>query len=273
MATNFRHRYLGSESSLFAGSDDEVFGNLETLRHVLHTINRNTPYKSHDYHSVFDALDAYLNGGVCNNESDGLIWGVKDFWAVWESICLVNAASEFGIENILTGDHEHLPRGLVTDHQKSEWVTKRKEIFLKNEIERRPDLVAKKGDKYFVVDFKYYEMLSEQRVKKPSATERVDAKMPEQDLKKVNDFDNLEVYGLLLQNHLLVNQIKVDVIVLQFWIPGGERDKGEPVQNNGWSPILSVIKKPVKELMSAYCESFTMMASRTLIPTAVLEHK
>ena len=242
LAADFRHRYLTPEASLYAGEPARCEELAGLLRHILQLVDRNTPFRHDAYREIHEALYGYLHAGIGDGAKDGLIWGVKDFWAVWESVCLVHAL-DLHTSAILTCDTEHLPALLLAPEQRQAWLQQRAVLFARNGIRRRPDLVLADADGIKVVDFKYYACMRQQR--RTADADEID--------KIEKDYLSMEAYGLLLQNHLLLNaDARATAVSLEFWLPGGEAGRQPSRQQPPWNPPLSVVHLPAVELLRGY---------------------
>jgi hypothetical protein len=245
LATDFRQRYLHEGASLHDGEHDACEQTIQRLRHTLRAIDRRTPFRSPEYRFLHEALHRYLHGGI-GTRSTGLIWGVQDFWAVWESICLVHAMAQHGSQ-FLTCDFEHLPRDLGTSRERAAWLAQRRRLFSRNEVERRPDLVLASAVEAKVIDFKFYTSMPSSR---PKATDGVIDK-------RERDFLNIEAYGLLLQNDLLrTSPHLADHLSLEFWLPGLAHGSTSCARTPPWNPSLSIVTLPTTELVEAYSKLY-----------------
>jgi hypothetical protein len=242
IAAEFRHRYLNANASLYSGDSHECEHTLQRLRHTLQVIDRNTPFRNADYRTLYDALDRYLHGGIGGDSREGLVWGVNNFWAVWESACLLHAAQD-DYKRFVTCDFEHLPAALANSSKQQSWLLQRQTVFAHNEIARRPDLVIESDSGMRIVDFKFYANPPAERPK--SATGAV--------TKLERDFLNIEIYGLLLQNHLLRSgDMRAENVALELWFPG-EASSSTVLQGSPrWNPPLSVVTLPTTELLQNY---------------------
>jgi hypothetical protein len=249
LAADFRHRYLTPEASLYVGESAPCEELAELLRHILQIVDRNTPFRYGVYREIHDALYGYLHAGIGDAAKDGLVWGVKDFWAVWESVCLVHALGR-QTSNVVTCDMEHLPVLLLAPERRQAWLQQRALLFARNGIRRRPDLVLADVDGIKVVDFKYYAYMRDQR-------RTADA----DDIDKIEkDYLSMEAYGLLLQNHFLFNaDPRATAISLEFWLPGSKTGCQPSSQHPLWNPPLSVVHLPSAELLRGYVELYPLV--------------
>lgn len=246
LAQDFRHRYLKPEASLFSVASHSAVELRHLLRYVLATIDRHTVFRSNAYRELYDALDRYLHAGMGDRGGEGLIWGVKDFWAVWESACLVCAAND-DIDGFLTCDEQHLPQGLALQSSRVAWAAYRQQVFAHNGIRRRPDLVSENAGVIRVIDFKYYGVMPTRR---PKAGDWGIEKLE-------RDFLNLETYGLLLQNHLLKSgDVRASALQLEFWIPATQSSRRAVLQDPAWCLPLTLVGMPTVKLFQGYSQLY-----------------
>lgn len=252
LANDFRHRYLTPQDSLYQADAKANERSREQFRHLLSLIDRASTIRNAEYRGVYDALYRYLHAGLSPTAPDGQVWGVRDFWAVWESICLHHAmAQDTDAENLpsmWTCDHEHLPRGLSRHRLERQWTQRRDSVFARNEISRRPDLVRKRDQSWTVADFKYYATPHTRRPKWEK-----DATLS----KLERDFLNLEVYGLMLRAHLLsVPAYAGHNVSLEMWLPG-IADAVEPITGTpAWDPPLSIRRVAIRAALESYSELY-----------------
>lgn len=265
LADSFRHRYLTSRDTLYSPDKQESLRTLQQLRQLLREINRNTSLRGTEYRLLYEALDRYLHSGQGGQRREGQIWGVRNFWAVWESICLYHAVSNpasGGMESFLTCDFEHFPPRLSTPELERRWQVHRAKVFSRNGIRRRPDLVLATETQVKVVDFKYYRTLPDQR---PSSQKNA----PLHKLER--DFQNIEIYGLQINNHLLsAPEQKNWDITLEFWLPGTRASQTPQVHEPCWEPSLSVVTLPTEHVMENYSRLYDGLASLSVSSPAYI---
>lgn len=242
LSAEFRHRYLSADASQYKGERGSCEHTLETLRHTLLAIDRNIAFRSPDYRTLHDALDRYLNSGLDGKGTDGLVWGVKDFWAVWESVCLVYAAADH-FSQFLTCDFEHLPVAVSTPNLEQTWRRQREAVFARNELARRPDLVLSSEAGTRIIDFKFY---SSAPTRRPKPTNDPLGKLE-------RDFLNIESYGFLVQNHLLrTAPHRANNVALELWLPGRVGEQVAWQHTPRWDPPLSILTIPTVEALEQY---------------------
>lgn len=245
LAADFRHRYLHDGASLHNGEREACDRTLDRLRHTLQIIDRRTPFRPPTYRVLYEALDRYLHGGL-DQQASGMVWGVQDFWAVWESVCLVHAMSNRSA-HCLTCDFEHLPHAVATAADRIRWQNERTALFARNEYERRPDLVLVGDDQATIVDFKCYTAPPASRPKETNGD--ID--------KQERDFLNIEAYGLMLQNHFLKTSSPLaDRMMMEFWLPGIAHRRTACANEPPWNPPLSFVTLPTAELVEAYVKLY-----------------
>ncbi len=248
LANDFRHRYLTSQDSLYHADAAANERSREQFRHLLVLIDRASPVRNAEYRNIHDALYRYLHAGLAPQSGGGQVWGVRDFWAVWESICLHLAMAQDDdaehLSSVWTCDDEHLPHGLSSRRLEAVWAQRRTRLFARNEIARRPDLVRRVNDRWTVADFKYY---AKPHARRPKWQE--DGVLA----KDERDFLNLELYGLMLRSHLLsIPDFAGHDVNLEMWLPGLV-DAVEPM--NGaptWDPPLSIRRVAMRAALESY---------------------
>ncbi|WP_020203774.1 hypothetical protein [Cupriavidus sp. WS] len=252
-AADFRHRFLHADSGLFGGDAFVATDTRERLREILFRIERQTPFKSQVFLTLFDGLRRYLEQGWLADRDDGMVWGIGDFWSVWESACLAHALARHAPGDIFTCDYQHLPAALLTREREQAWQASREAVFARNEYRRRPDLVVRRDGGYRIADFKYYAELAARRPKPDGAASA----------KQVADFDNIELYGLLLRDHLhRTGQPGAARVALEFWLPAAARHERAFTRAPAWSPPLRVVGQPVAALLDDYAKLFRVQPAR-----------
>lgn len=256
LAASFRHRYMAENDSLFSSDPQQCLRTRQHLQGLLSQINRNTSLRNADYRLLHEVLERYLYGGHAHQGRQGQIWGVKNFWAVWESVCLHHAASAEngrGIQQFLTCDFDHLPAPLSTPDLRKKWEAQREAIYHRNGIQRRPDLVLHTRTQVKVVDFKYYRDAPNHRY-----TEVREEGIGKKPVRKADqDFNNMEIYGLLTQNYLLRTAEPIpNLITLEFWLPGSAAQSASIDHKPDWVPPLKVVRLCTSEVMHNYSRQY-----------------
>lgn len=256
LAANFRHRYMAENDSLFSSDPQQCLRTRQHLQGLLSQINRSTSLRSADYRLLHDVLERYLYGGHAHQQRQGQIWGVKNFWAVWESVCLHHAATDqdgLGIKQFLTCDFDHLPAPLSTPERRAKWMTQREAMYHRNGIRRRPDLVLHTEAQVKVVDFKYYRDAPNQRYADVNEDDAVEIPLNKLD----QDFNNMEIYGLLTHNHLLrTTGHSPNPITLEFWLPGSAVQSTPIRHEPAWVPPLEVVRLCTAEVVRNYSRQY-----------------
>lgn len=105
LAERFRQHYLGSQDSLF---DEQCYEQvLDYLKEALETIDHNTSIKDFDYWEYYESIELFLYGDWYQTEN-GKIWGIKDFYSVWESMCLTYLVKSVNPSSILYLDTQFI---------------------------------------------------------------------------------------------------------------------------------------------------------------------
>lgn len=246
---------LEAEASLFSGSRADT---LTILHSALEICVRRAPLISADARELHRLLSELLHHKL--SEQSGDIWGLRGFHHVWESACLEYAIAQGELlGEVFTCDDKYLQG--VDSKTRAKWRKNRADIFEKNGIKRRPDLVVRKQDgSYLIVDFKYYaKSESDVLVKeRPSQPDLDSVKKAPDDFcryeKKYRDVANIEAYRWLLMEHG-PQPITGSNIELQFWVPGDSSGRVECQ----WMPPLALIRKPAREVLGAYARKFRLM--------------
>ena len=95
LSNKFREQYLTYEQSLFR---EETFeATVIRLKEILDEIDKFTAYKDDDYWQLYEAVEVFLYGelDMKNTHSDGIFWGINNFWSVWEDMCHTYAFKMF----------------------------------------------------------------------------------------------------------------------------------------------------------------------------------
>ena len=138
LAESFRQHYLGSQDSIF---DEQTYEQtLNTLKDALETIDRNTPIKDADYWQYYEAIELFLYGDFSESKN-GEIWGISNFWSVWESMCLTYLAENIDSSSLLELDTQYISNKLSEKLKISTKFLNLSNIFKINNRYLRPDAV------------------------------------------------------------------------------------------------------------------------------------
>lgn len=253
-ATDFRHRHLREGDSLHEGDAWAQELLLRRLQQLLRTCYRQATLRSAEFLSLHAALERYLHPALAGSVQQGQVWGMRDFWPVWESMCLHDAlqqASDTHGTSVVTCDSTYLPSHPIAIEQRDTWGQRQHSMFAHNGLCRRPDLLLQRGSAYTVVDFKYYPIAPDwhQRSRRDE-----DEKAPSLKEKARKDLDNIELYGLLLHRHLAAVEQVSATITLEFWLPGGEAQRIHIRSSPAWNPPLEVVTLPLPDMIRRYGE-------------------
>lgn len=137
LAERFRQKYLGSEDSIF---DEQTYEQvLDILKDALETIAQNTPIKDTDFWQYYEAIELFLYGDL-NQSDNGQIWGISNFYSVWESICLTYLAQTTDPSLLLYIDNGYLSSQIIERINLSPKSIDLSKIFGGKKL--RPDAVA-----------------------------------------------------------------------------------------------------------------------------------
>ncbi len=90
----FKTRFLTDKSRLF--SPLHYSATIKLLKDALEIIDKHTAYKGEDYWNYYEALEMFLYSDPSFSKSDGMFWGIKNFWSVWEQACHSYAFKSYG---------------------------------------------------------------------------------------------------------------------------------------------------------------------------------
>ncbi|MBE9222612.1 hypothetical protein IQ215_07865 [Cyanobacterium stanieri LEGE 03274] len=138
LAEDFRERYLNSPDSLFDENSYESV--LNVLKDALETINNYTVLKDADYWEYYDAIELFLYGDLSQGE-EGEIWGINNFYTVWESMCLTYLTENNDLSCLLHCDTRYLSSKTLDKLQASEKVIDINNVFKINGVSLNPDAV------------------------------------------------------------------------------------------------------------------------------------
>ncbi|MFP5273204.1 hypothetical protein [Coleofasciculus sp.] len=111
LAERFKHKYINAESGLF--HDEYSSQTVDSLKDALELIDRNTALKDTDYWYFYDAIELFLHGELSQPDK-GEIWGIENFYSVWESMCLTYLAKTVSPEYILHLDTRFLSNDVAS---------------------------------------------------------------------------------------------------------------------------------------------------------------
>lgn len=199
------------------------------LYEELHAVERRTPFKPPKCRDLLETIDKLLTLAILK---DGKLFGIQNFYNVWESLCLDFAIRCYG-PRVFTCDFQFLVwRKEWLGYRKS-WTENTGQVFKKNAIARRPDLVLCPVDatgQWTIVDFKYYTLDTIKNF--PVTCGRGDAADEKKLVSKhERDITSAEIYRLLLANYLRETGANVahEDIRIEFWIPGLEQSEPVPI--------------------------------------------
>ncbi|MGK7955332.1 MAG: hypothetical protein AB4063_08730 [Crocosphaera sp.] len=117
---------------------------IDSLKDTLEIIDHNTPLKDADYWDFYEAIELFLYGER-KETKDGKIWGISNFYSIWESMCLTYICNDKDFSNLLHLDTKFLSKNLV---EKINYVTKKINLsntFKINNYKVNPDAVILKS--------------------------------------------------------------------------------------------------------------------------------
>ncbi len=137
LAEDFGTRYLSSYHSLF--SEEYCTETADILKDTLDLIEHRTPIKDIDFYDYHDAIALFLYGDL--SHEDGEVWGISNFHAVWESMCLSYIVNTIPAKYLLYLDENNLApdaQNLLRNKTKILDITN---TFIINGKKLRPDAV------------------------------------------------------------------------------------------------------------------------------------
>lgn len=139
LADDFSHRYIGAEYSLF--NEEYCTMSVDILKDALEIIDHNTSIKDVDYWHFYDAIELFLYGEL-SKQGEGEIWGVSNFYAVWESMCLTYIVKHMDAKRILHVDTTYLASDVVSKANRQPKLIDLNGVFtIKNGRKLVPDAV------------------------------------------------------------------------------------------------------------------------------------
>ena len=110
------------------------------MKDTLEVIDNYTPLKDKDYWDFYDAIKVFLFGEL-DTSSEGNIWGVGNFNAVWEAICLTHLAKTVDPAFILYLDKQFIPTTILNKLNNRNPIIDISRIFTINAKNLSPDAV------------------------------------------------------------------------------------------------------------------------------------
>ena len=138
LAEKFQQKYIGGNYGLF----EEYFyvTTMDSLKDALDLIDRNTPIKDPDYWKFYEAIYIFLYGDI-QYADDGEIWGIKNFHAVWESMCLTYLAKGTQPSHLLYLDTKFVSDNIVQSFKSASKAIDLSKTFFVNGSTLRPDAI------------------------------------------------------------------------------------------------------------------------------------
>ncbi|AFY84279.1 hypothetical protein [Oscillatoria acuminata] len=138
LSDRFSHKHIEAGYSLFDENSYEWV--MDILKDALEVIHHNTPLKDADYWDFYEAIELFLYGEL-RQTNNGEVWGINNFYSVWESMCLTYFLKTTPSSNILYLDDKWVSGKLVEDWKKEPKKIDLLNAFKFNEIELFPDIV------------------------------------------------------------------------------------------------------------------------------------
>lgn len=141
LAEKFKHKYISSEYELFSEEHNKQV--IDNLKDTLEIIDKNTTLKDVDYWDYYDAIELFLYGEL-SNTGDGEVWGINNFWNIWESMCLTYIAKTLPPTHLL-----HLDAKLISSELLQSINNKPKVLNLTNAFKINNKLLMPDAVVYF----------------------------------------------------------------------------------------------------------------------------
>jgi len=138
LAERFKHKYIDAESGLF--HDEYSSQTVDSLKDALELIDKNTALKDTDYWYFYDVIELFLHGEL-SQADEGEIWGIKNFYSVWESMCLTYLAKTVSPEYILHLDTTFLSNNVMSLANRNTKILDLTNVFSINGRRLVPDAV------------------------------------------------------------------------------------------------------------------------------------
>lgn len=101
LSETFKEHHLQPDSSLF---DEITFAEtLQVIRIQLEDIESETVYKDEDFWHFYDAIESFLYGEKTDG-TEGIFWGISNFYDVWEDMCQTYVLQSYLKPQILFAD-------------------------------------------------------------------------------------------------------------------------------------------------------------------------
>ncbi|MCC5661764.1 hypothetical protein LC608_33435 [Nostoc sp. XA010] len=139
LAEDFKHKYIGSEYSLF--QEDYWTITVDILKDTLEVITHQTPLKDDDFWEFHDVIEIFLYGEL-SEQDEGEVWGIDNFHSVWESMCLTFLVKNFEPEFILFLDKTFLSYDTILLADTESKAINLTNTFIINNKKLVPDAVA-----------------------------------------------------------------------------------------------------------------------------------
>ncbi len=139
LAEQFRQEYIGADYGLFEEDFFEIA--IDTLKEALEVIDRNTPLKDADYWQFYEAIELFLYGELQHTE-EGEIWGINNFYSVWESMCLTDIVKTTEPRRLLYLDRQFVSDTILASVDETKKAIDLSDTFYINGSRLRPDAVV-----------------------------------------------------------------------------------------------------------------------------------
>lgn len=152
---DFKDKFLYNYDELFNYNYfDEI---IVILKDVFAKIDTSTKYKDASYYEYYNAIDTFLYGAISEADNNGIVWGISNFWSIWEDMCTKVAYEDFASDlyfldsnyysNTKVGNMPVLLNGTVNDYpffvDISQFDTKCKKRYFRPDFVRKIEAIRK----------------------------------------------------------------------------------------------------------------------------------
>lgn len=155
LAERFRQHYLRVQDSIFDEQSYEQV--IDTLKDTLDRIDSSTPLKDADYWQYYEVIELFIYGDWHQAE-EGEIWGIKNFYAVWESMCLTYLVDITDSCRLLQIDNTYLKPKTIEKIESSIKTFEISNVFRLNGVNLTPDAVVMTAISDQLKDSRNYEI-------------------------------------------------------------------------------------------------------------------
>ncbi|MCF2145107.1 hypothetical protein IQ276_001300 [Desmonostoc muscorum LEGE 12446] len=139
LSERFKYKYIDSSYGLFNEESSSQIVNI--LKDALELIDKHTAIKDYDYWSFYESIELFLYGDMSKTD-EGEVWGIKNFYSVWESMCLTYIVKNIKPEYILHLDTKYLSHHTLAIANSKPKIISLSGVFTMNSKKLIPDAVV-----------------------------------------------------------------------------------------------------------------------------------